>query len=70
MHSFQIRNFHNNHPLKLEEIKIQKLVANQHKFLRLIFDKNVPFIPYIKKTEKSACNKTQQLLRVLGHIEE
>ena len=60
-------NQHKLHPdpiLKLEEKDIP--VVDQYKYLGLIFDKKLTFIPHINYVKKK-CNKALQLLRVIAH---
>ena len=55
---------HNNSPLNLNGSEIP--VVDQHKFLCVIFDKKLSFIPHIQYL-KEKCSKTWKLLRVIAH---
>ena len=57
---------HNDSTIKLEESEIP--VVDQYKFLGVIFDKKLTFIPHIKYL-KNKCTRAQQLLRVVAHTE-
>ena len=59
VHFCQLRKMHNNPTLNLDESEIP--VVDQCKFLSVIFDKNLSFIPYIPNI------KTLKLLRVIAH---
>ena len=48
VHFCQLRKIHNNPNLKLDGSEIP--VVNQYKFLGIIFDKKLSFIPHIQKT--------------------
>ena len=52
--------------LKLDGSEIP--VVDKYKFLGIIFDKKLTFIPHLKYL-KIKCNKTLQLLRVVAHKE-
>ena len=54
--------------LKNMELKDQLPIAEQHKFLGIIFDKKLTFKPHIKYL-RSMCNKTIHLLRVIAHTD-
>ena len=56
----------NDPSLKLERTEIP--VVNGYKFLGLVFDKKLTFIPHLKYL-RSSCNKRLQLLRVIAHTE-
>ena len=59
MHFCSLRKIHNNPVLKIDESEIP--VINEYKFLGIIFDKKLSFIPHIKYLKnKSTC--AQQLL--------
>ena len=64
MHFCQLKKMHNNPTLKLDGTEI--LVVNQHKFLGVIFDKKLTFIPHIQY-RKEKCNKPLKLLWVIAH---
>ena len=66
MHFCQLRKLHNDPVLKLDGSVIP--VVDQYKFLGIIFDKKLSFIPHIKYL-KSKCNKALQLLRVIAHTD-
>ena len=66
MHFCHKRKLHNDPCLKLERTEIP--VVNEYKFLDLVFDKKLTFIPHLKYLRFS-CNKRLQLLRVIAHIE-
>ena len=55
---------HNNPTLNLDESEIP--VVDQYKFLGIIFDKKLSFIPHIQYL-KEKCSKTLKLLRVIAH---
>ena len=57
---------HNDPVIKLEESEIP--VVDHYKFLGIIYDKKLTFIPHIKYL-KNKCTKAQQLLRVVAHTE-
>ena len=66
MHFCSFRKLHNDPVLKIDDSKIP--VVNKYKFLGVIFDKKLSFIPHIKYLKnKSAC--AQQLLRAVAHTE-
>ena len=56
----------NNCSLKLDGVEIP--VVDEYKFLGIIFNKRLTFIPYLKYL-KMKCNKTLQLLRVVAYKE-
>ena len=56
----------NDPSLKLDSSEIP--VIDEYKFLRIIFDKKLTFIPHLKYL-KTKCNKTLQLLHVVAHKE-
>ena len=61
-----LRKMHNDPVLKIDDSEIP--VVNEDKFLRVIFDKKLSFIPRIKYLKnKSTC--AQQLLQVVAHTE-
>ena len=64
MHFCQLRGLHNDPVLKLDGVEIP--VAEQYKFLGIIFDKKLSFIPHINYL-KAKCHKALQLLRVVAH---
>lgn len=64
VHFCPIRKLHNDPVLKLEGDIIP--VVNQYKFLGVIFDKKLNFIPHINYLRRK-CNNTLQLLRVVAH---
>ena len=55
MHFCQLRKMHNNPTLMLDDSEI--LVVSQYKFLCIIFDRKLSFIPHIQYI-KDKCNKT------------
>ena len=57
---------HNDPLLKIDDSKIT--VVNEYKFLSIIFDKKLSFIPHIKYP-KNKSTRAQQLLRVVAHTE-
>ena len=64
VHSCQLRGLHNDPVLKLDGVEIP--VVYHYKFLGVIFDRKLSFIPYINHL-KSKCQKALQLLRVVAH---
>ena len=64
MHFCQLRKMYNNPTLKFDRTEI--LVVDQYKFLGVIFDKKLTFIPNIQCL-KEKCNKTLKLLRVITY---
>ena len=60
------KKLHNDPSLKLDGSAIP--VEDEYKFLAMIFDKKLIFIPYLKYL-KTKCNKTLQLLHVVAHKE-
>ena len=66
MHFCQLRRMHDDPVLKLDGTEIP--VVDQYKFLGIIFDKKLSFIPHIKYL-KSKYNKALQLLRVIAHTD-
>ena len=66
MHFCQLRGLHNDPVLKLDGVEIP--VVDQYKFLGVIFDKKLSFIPHIHYL-KAKCHKALQLLRVVAHMD-
>ena len=66
MHFCQLRGLHNDPVLKLEGVEIP--VVDQYKFLGIIFDRKLSFIPHINYL-KAKCQKVLQLLRVVAHTD-
>ena len=66
MHFCQLRGFHNDPVLKLDGVEIP--VVDQYKFLGVIFDKKLSFIPRINYF-RAKCHKALQLLRVVAHTD-
>ena len=66
MHFCQLRGLHNDPVLKLDGVEIP--VVDQYKFLGIIFDRKLSFIPHINKL-KAKCQKALQLLRVVAHTD-
>lgn len=64
MHFCQHRKMHHDPILKLDKDTITG--AKQYKYLGIIFDQKLTFIPHIKYLRKK-CNKSIQLLRVIAH---
>ena len=60
------RKLHNDPSLKLEKTEIP--VVDEYKFLMLIFDKKLTFIPHLKYL-KAKCSRILQLLHVIAHTE-
>ena len=63
---FVKKKLHNDPSLKLHGVEIP--VIDECKFLGIIFDKKLTFIPHLKYL-KMKCNKTLQLLCVVAHKE-
>ena len=57
---------HNDSSLKFDGVEIP--VVDEYKFLGIVFDKKLTFIPFLKCL-KMKCNKTLQLQRVVAHKE-
>ena len=66
MHFCQLRGLHNDPVLKLDGVEIP--VVDQYKFLGIIFDRKLSFIPHINYL-KAKCQKALQLLRVVAHTD-
>ena len=66
MHFCQLRGLHNDPVLKLDGVEIP--VVDQYKFLGVIFDRKLSFIPHINYL-KAKCQKALQLLRVVAHTD-
>lgn len=66
MHFCQIQKMHYDPVLKLDAIEIP--VVQQHKFLGLLFDSKLTFIPHIKQL-RVKCKKAIQLMRVVAHTD-
>ena len=66
MHFCQLRRLHNDPVLKLDGMEIP--VVDQYKFLGVIFDRKLSFIPHINYL-KAKCHKALQLLRVVAHTD-
>ena len=66
MHFCQLRKAHDDPVLTLDGQPI--LVVEETKFLGVIFDKKLTFIPHIKKL-KAKCQKALNLLRVVAHTD-
>ena len=66
MHFCQLRGLHSDPVLKLDGVEIP--VVDQYKFLGVIFDKKLSFIPHINYL-KAKCHKALQLLRVVAHTD-
>ena len=66
MHFCQLRGLHNEPVLKLDGVEIP--VVDQYKFLGIIFDRKLSFIPHINYL-KAKCQKALQLLRVVAHTD-
>ena len=64
MHFCQLRKMHNNPRLNLDRSEIP--VVDQYKFLSVIFDKKLSFIPHIQYL-KEKCSKTLKLHHVIAH---
>ena len=63
MNFCQLRKMLNNPTLNLDGSEIP--VVDQYKFLGVIFDKKLSFIPHIQYL-KEKCSKTLKLLRVIA----
>ena len=66
VHFCQLRKMHNNPTLKQDGSEIP--VVDKYKFLSIIFDKKLSFIPHIQYL-KDKCNKTLKLLHIIAHKE-
>ena len=66
MHFCQLRGLHNDPVLKLDGVEIP--VVDQYKFLGIIFDRKLSFIPHINYL-KAKCQRALQLLRVVAHTD-
>ena len=66
VHFCSLRKMHNDPLLKMYDSEIP--VVNEYKFLGIIFDKKLSFIPHIKYL-KNKSTRAQQLLRVVAHTE-
>ena len=66
MHFCQLRKAHDDPVLTLDGTPIP--VVEETKFLGVIFDKKLTFIPHIKKL-KAKCQKALNLLRVVAHTD-
>ena len=66
MHFCQLRSLHNEPVLKLDGMEIP--VVDQYKFLGVIFDRKLSFIPHINYL-KAKCQQALQLLRVVAHTD-
>ena len=66
MHFCQLRKAHDDPVLTLDGQPIP--VVEETKFLGVIFDKQLTFIPHIKKV-KAKCQKALNLLRVVAHTD-
>ena len=66
MHFCQIRGLHNDPVLELDGVEIP--VVDQYKFLGVIFDRKLSFIPHINCL-KAKCHKALQLMRVVAHTD-
>ena len=66
MHFCLLRGLHNDPVLKLDGVEIP--VVNQYKFLGVIFDRKLSFIPHINYF-KAKRQKALQLLRVVAHTD-
>ena len=64
IHFCNQRKLHNNPTLNIKKENIP--LVDQHKYLGLIFDKKLNFIPYINYI-KTKCNKALQLLCVIAY---
>ena len=65
-HFCQLRGLHNDPVLKLDGVEIH--VVEQYRFLGVIFDRKLSFIPHINYL-KAKCLKALQLLRVVAHTD-
>ena len=66
VHFCQLRRPHNDPVLRLDGVNIP--IVEEYKFLGIIFDKKLSFIPHIKYL-KAKCHKALQLLRVVAHTD-
>ena len=66
IHFCQLRGLHNDPVLKLDGVEIP--VVEQYKFLGVIFDRKLSFIPHINYL-KAKCHKALQLLCVVAHTD-
>ena len=66
VHFCSLRKMHNDPVLKIDDAEIP--VVNEYRFLGVIFDKKLSFIPHIKYL-KNKSTQAQQLLRVVAHTE-
>ena len=66
VHFCQLRKMHNNPTLKLDGSEIP--VVEQYKFLGIIFDKKLSFIPHLEYL-RDKCSKAMKLLRVIAHTD-
>ena len=64
MNFCQLRKMHNNPTLNLDRSQIP--VVDQYKFLGVIFDKKLSFIPHIQHLKEKCC-KTLKLLHIIAH---
>ena len=64
VHFCQLRKMHHDPELKLDDHTIP--VVDQYKYLGIIFDRKLTFIPHIKHL-RIKCNKAIQMLRVIAH---
>ena len=66
VHFCQLRRPHNDPVLRLDSVNIP--IVEEYKFLGVIFDKKLSFIPHIKYL-KAKCHKALQLLRIVAHTD-
>ena len=66
VHFCSLRKMHNDPLLKIDDSEIP--VVNEYKFLGIIFDEKLSFIPHIKYL-KNKSTRAQQLLPVVAHTE-
>ena len=66
MHFCQLQGLHDDPVLKLDGVKIP--VVDQYKFLGVIFDRKLSFIPHINYLN-AKCHKALQLLHVVAHTD-
>ena len=66
MHFCRLRNVHHDPVLTIEGTPIP--ITDQYKFLGIVFDKKLTFIPHINYLKKK-CNKAINLLRVVAHTD-
>ncbi|MCU7801126.1 MAG: hypothetical protein KZQ70_13560, partial [gamma proteobacterium symbiont of Lucinoma myriamae] len=66
MHFCQLRKMHDDPVLTLDGTRIP--VVEENKFLGVIFDKKLSFLPHIKQL-KAKCQKAMNLLRVVAHTD-